>query len=250
MIIKTLGLFILLACLALTYLFETTSNLSGVFKIFHWPAMNLTLMGPIGLVLFSVEFKTLKETINKLFLSPRRRKRKYDQSLDELTLLASKFYTQGANALKEIDAKDNIRIEKLADRLSMKIPLLDIKNMMIIEKDKESSHLSQYISLLGLGVRYAPSIGMLGTILGMVQLLSSITDPTHIGSHMSLALLTTFYGLFFSLVIWSPFQHRLQSLRDVELDYHDHLIHWVDLMEKRKPAHYFEEVSSNQGSRK
>lgn len=250
MILKLIGLCILLGCLVLIYFFESSTQLTGAFKVFHWPAMNLTFMGPIGLVLFSVEFKALKNTLKKLLMSPSRKKKNYDKNLDTLTAITPKFYSSGSKALSMLSDSKNQKIYKLVDRLSMKIPLSDVKNMMIIEKDKDESHLNQAIGLLGLGIKYSPSIGMLGTILGMVQLLSSISDPSQIGSHMALALLTTFYGLFFSLALWSPFQHRLQSLRDVEIDFQEHLIHWVDLMEKRKPAHYFEEVSGDKNTRK
>ena len=248
MILKLTGIGILMGCLILTYLFESSTHLSGSFRVFHWPAMILTFLGPIGLVLFSVELKVLKSTIQKLLMSPNRRKKNYDRDLDKLTSITPKFYSHGPKALNELNSSKSDKIRRLIDRISMKIPLPDIQSMMIIERDKDKSHLNQAINLSGLGIKYSPSIGMLGTILGMVQLLSSISDPSQIGSHMSLALLTTFYGLFFSLVLWSPFQHRLQSLRDVEIDFQDHLIHWIGLMEKRKPAHYFKEVSNGKNT--
>jgi chemotaxis protein MotA len=82
---------------------------------------------------------------------------------------------------------------------------------------------------------------MLGTILGMVRLLSTLEDPSHIGPHMSLALLTTFYGLFFSLVFWTPLQQKIERMLDVELEHFNQTIHWLETLENNKPISYFAE---------
>ena len=83
---------------------------------------------------------------------------------------------------------------------------------------------------------------MLGTILGMVRLLESLQDPSQIGPHMSLALLTTFFGLFFSLILWTPLQQKIERVLDVELERFDQALRWLELLEKRKPADYFSDT--------
>jgi flagellar motor component MotA len=84
---------------------------------------------------------------------------------------------------------------------------------------------------------------MLGTILGMVQLLSTLEDPAQIGSHMSLALLTTFYGLFFSLALWTPQQQKLERVMEVEADGYNQCLRWLEFLEKRKPSDYFADAA-------
>jgi flagellar motor component MotA len=60
---------------------------------------------------------------------------------------------------------------------------------------------------------------------------------------MSLALLTTFYGLFFSLAIWTPNQQKLERVQEVELDGYNQIIQWLEFLEKRKPADYFADAA-------
>ena len=41
---------------------------------------------------------------------------------------------------------------------------------------------------------YAPALGMIGTVIGLVQMLQTMSDPSSIGPAMAVALITTFYG--------------------------------------------------------
>lgn len=56
----------------------------------------------------------------------------------------------------------------------------------------------------------APAIGMLGTLVGLVQMLNSLDDPASIGPAMAIALLTTLYGAFLSQLIALPLADKLQ----------------------------------------
>ena len=56
----------------------------------------------------------------------------------------------------------------------------------------------------------APAIGMLGTLIGLVQMLNTLDDPSTIGPAMAIALLTTLYGAFLAQLIALPLAEKLQ----------------------------------------
>lgn len=56
----------------------------------------------------------------------------------------------------------------------------------------------------------APAIGMLGTLVGLVQMLNTLDDPASIGPAMAIALLTTLYGAFIAQLIAIPLADKLQ----------------------------------------
>ncbi len=56
----------------------------------------------------------------------------------------------------------------------------------------------------------APAIGMLGTLVGLVQMLNTLDDPSAIGPAMAVALLTTLYGAFIAQLIALPLADKLQ----------------------------------------
>ncbi len=55
----------------------------------------------------------------------------------------------------------------------------------------------------------APAIGMLGTLVGLVQMLNSLDDPSSIGPAMAVALLTTLYGAMLANIIALPIADKL-----------------------------------------
>ena len=63
---------------------------------------------------------------------------------------------------------------------------------------------------------YAPAFGMLGTLIGLVQMLSKLQEPSHIGPAMATALLTTFYGSLLSTLFFLPVAGKLKSRTIVE----------------------------------
>ncbi len=61
----------------------------------------------------------------------------------------------------------------------------------------------------------APAMGMIGTLIGLVQMLSSMDDPKSIGPAMAVALLTTLYGAVFANMVALPIADKL-AMRKVE----------------------------------
>lgn len=63
----------------------------------------------------------------------------------------------------------------------------------------------------------APAMGMIGTIMGLVQMFAQMDDPSAIGPAMAVAMLTTLYGIILSSAIAGPVAGRLESLSETEL---------------------------------
>jgi chemotaxis protein MotA len=58
---------------------------------------------------------------------------------------------------------------------------------------------------------YAPAMGLIGTIIGLIQMLGDLTDPSKVGPAMALALLTTFYGALLANLLFLPVAGRLRN---------------------------------------
>jgi len=62
----------------------------------------------------------------------------------------------------------------------------------------------------------APAMGMIGTLIGLVQMLANMDDPKSIGPAMAVALLTTLYGAIIANAVAGPIAAKLKSIRDEE----------------------------------
>jgi Flagellar motor component len=56
----------------------------------------------------------------------------------------------------------------------------------------------------------SPAMGLIGTLIGLVQMLGNLDDPSTIGPSMAVALLTTFYGALLANMVFMPLAAKLE----------------------------------------
>jgi len=81
----------------------------------------------------------------------------------------------------------------------------------IEERHKEGRQPFDYLT------NCAPALGMIGTLIGLVQMLQNLEDPQAIGPAMAVALLTTFYGSCIANVFSMPIAEKLKTRSAEEL---------------------------------
>lgn len=64
--------------------------------------------------------------------------------------------------------------------------------------------------------KYAPAFGMVGTLVGLVQMLGDLSDPAMIGPNMAVALLTTLYGALLANLLFIPMVTKLERRAKIE----------------------------------
>ncbi len=74
----------------------------------------------------------------------------------------------------------------------------------------------------------APAMGMIGTLIGLVQMLKTMEDPSAIGPAMAVALLTTFYGAVLAFFIFNPIAGNLEEKTKKEKITLDIILNGID----------------------
>jgi len=64
---------------------------------------------------------------------------------------------------------------------------------------------------------YGPAFGMIGTLIGLVQMLANLDDPSSIGPAMAVAMITTFYGALLANLIFIPMAEKLSGRNEEEI---------------------------------
>ena len=64
---------------------------------------------------------------------------------------------------------------------------------------------------------FAPAMGMIGTLIGLVKMLMQMDDPSSIGPSMAVALITTFYGVILANLVFIPISGKLRTRSAKEL---------------------------------
>jgi chemotaxis protein MotA len=63
----------------------------------------------------------------------------------------------------------------------------------------------------------SPAFGMMGTLIGLIQMLSTLDNPENVGGGLATALITTFYGTFMANMIFVPLSKKLAMKSDQEI---------------------------------
>ncbi len=58
---------------------------------------------------------------------------------------------------------------------------------------------------------YSPTIGILGTVLGLIHVMDNLSDPTELGAGIAVAFVATIYGVGFANLIFLPIAHKLRA---------------------------------------
>jgi chemotaxis protein MotA len=132
--------------------------------------------------------------------------------IKEFVNLGSKARREGILAL-ESDVK-SIKDEFLKKGLQMAVDGLEPQSIQEI-LDTEVSYQrarhqlgAEVFSTMG---SFAPAMGMIGTLIGLVQMLQTMDNPSTIGPAMAVALLTTFYGSIMANLVCMPIAGKLRS---------------------------------------
>jgi chemotaxis protein MotA len=86
-----------------------------------------------------------------------------------------------------------------------------IEDILNTEIDNLRARHKEGADIFGTLAAFAPALGLIGTLIGLVQMLQNMDDPSSIGPSMAVALLTTFYGAVMANLIFTPIQGKLKK---------------------------------------
>jgi chemotaxis protein MotA len=92
-----------------------------------------------------------------------------------------------------------------------------IKRILYTNLDQVENRHDDGIGLFQRWAKLAPAFGMIGTLLGLIGMMSNLEDTTSIGPNMAIALITTLYGSVFANLILSPIQFKLEDRHKEEM---------------------------------
>lgn len=91
-----------------------------------------------------------------------------------------------------------------------------VKNLLETELDYLDERHSQDMAFYNKASEYAPAFGMIGTLVGLINLLGNLSDADSLAGNMSVALVTTFYGVILANFFFKPIANKLKTRHDEE----------------------------------
>jgi chemotaxis protein MotA len=134
------------------------------------------------------------------------------ETLEFLIDLSKKARQDGVLALGEVsDSMDDKFGQKGLQLVVDKVDSGTVNDILSSEINfiEERHEIGQKIfkSMAG----YSPAFGMVGTLIGLIQMLQKLDDPSQIGVGMAVALVTTLYGVIFANLFYIPMAGKLET---------------------------------------
>lgn len=178
----------------------------------HIPSLMITLGGTLSALLITYPLGKVKATLaiaQKSIKSPDMDVSPWYSTVVKLATVAKR---DGMLALEEQIGDIDDPFLKLGVQMMVDGTNPEVMTTVLDQEiaTMEERHLVGHSIFKNLGT-YAPAFGMIGTLIGLVQMLRNLSDPSQIGAGMAVALLTTFYGAFFANLFCVPIQGKLEQ---------------------------------------
>lgn len=208
------------------------------------PSLMIVLGGSLSSVLiaFPLEqvvaaFKAVSKTLFTKKTSPK-------EVIETMVKVAEISRREGLLALERLQT-DNPLLKKATQLIADSAEPALINDTLAIEiSAMKKRHMINISVMQALGGA-CPALGMVGTLVGLVQMLANLSDAAAIGPAMAVALITTFYGSLFANLLFNPFAAKLKA-RSTQEELTLHIIFEGarSILDNNNPRFVYEKLSS------
>lgn len=176
------------------------------------PSFMIVIGGTLAVTLISFSMADVLRSVPVTFGAVFRRPRDASQAAMMAVKLADEARRKGHLALPRTisGVRDEPFLRKALELVADGTPTTEIER--ILENDMASiqSRERGVVQILRRAAEVAPAMGLIGTLVGLVQMLNKLDSPTEIGPAMALALLTTLYGAVLANMVLHPLATKIE----------------------------------------
>jgi chemotaxis protein MotA len=185
----------------------------GVIKdITQYTAAIIVLGGTLGAVLVNTPLPVFRGAVGRLGQVLFERNEGLEQVLEEVLEYANKARKTGLVSLEE----DAMRVEDpfLRKALSMAVDgcdLSEMRSMMELEIALREHHAEAEAKVFEAAGGYAPTIGIIGAVLGLIQVMKHLENIEEVGHGIAVAFVATVYGVAVSNLFLLPAANKIKA---------------------------------------
>lgn len=224
-------------------------DFSMLRNFFDVPSIFITIGGTIFALLASFPFEDFKRIPGHFKMVMRKDGKDPMEYIETITELSREARKKGLLALED-------RASEFEDEFLKESVLLIVD---AIEPDKLKAWLEQKLDYIRIrnaaerhiydrGAAFAPAFGMIGTLIGLVNMLKSMNlddGPEVLGLNMSVALITTFYGALMANAFFIPMSNKLEIAQEKEMTIKEMIVEGVVSIKEGENPKYIQEKLMN-----
>ena len=181
-------------------------------RFIDYPSMLIVLGGTLGATLINYPLDEVKGVMGVVMNAFRHTEESPNNIIDILVGFAETARREGILSLEQ--QAQTLDDEFLKNGISLAVDGTEpeyIKEIMVTELDYIEDRHKTGAGMFDAMALYAPAFGMIGTLIGLVNMLATMDDPSTIGASMSVALITTLYGSMVANMVCTPIAGKLKA---------------------------------------
>lgn len=182
------------------------------------PSIAIVIGGSIGVALINYPLGDIIGTVGVIKKTILIKEPDTNKLIAQMLDFSAKARKGGILSLQ--DQIDSIEDKFLVKALQMAVDgqePSELKAILTTEVDNLAARHSYGSEILNTLGAIGPAMGMIGTLIGLVQMLQNMSDPAAIGPAMAVALLTTFYGAVLANILFIPMAGKLKARSKTEV---------------------------------
>lgn len=167
--------------------------------------------GTIGALLVSFPLSEIKKIGSALKLVFTNQDYNEVEIIHQIAELSEKARKDGLLSLEQ-DAQNNNNplIRKGLSLVIDGIQTEVIKDILLREIELKERELHSSAEIFEAAGGFSPTMGIIGTVMGLVSILGSLEDSAHLGESIAVAFVATLYGVCFANVVYIPFANKIK----------------------------------------
>ena len=189
---------------------------SPLMLFFNAPGLLIVIGGTLAATCMTFQIKDVQAAMKAAGIVFSSDKHDWNEMVATMVELCTISRRQGLVALSKLSF-DNRFLKKACQLISDGTKEDLIRDTLQIEIEAMRQRHSIVQDVFKKMGAYAPAFGMIGTLIGLVQMLNGLDDPSSVGPSMAVALLTTFYGSVYAFMFMNPIAGKLQARTAIEI---------------------------------
>ncbi|WP_293266364.1 MotA/TolQ/ExbB proton channel family protein [Neptunomonas sp.] len=208
------------------------------------PGMMIVVGGTMAATLLTVQFRDVMNAFKGAYMVFTKDKTNPSEMIDTMIKLSKISHRHGLLKLGDVKT-DSPVLRRACNLLSEAASESVIRNTLQNEIDSLMARHFSVQDVFKKMAAYAPAFGMLGTLIGLIQMLSELDNPETIGPAMAVALLTTFYGSLLATMVFLPIAGKLKARTLLEVTNLEIIREGsISILTNDHYAHVYEQLSS------
>jgi chemotaxis protein MotA len=194
----------------------------------HPSAILLTVGGALAATIISYPMKSVMLIPKWLMMAFMGHKVHPDEVIEQLVKMADKARRDGLLALEEESKKINDPFMKKG--IMMVVDGVDpaqVRAIMDIEIHHMHERHEEGINFFSSAGGYGPTMGIIGTVMGLIAVLQELDNPGSLGKSIAAAFLATLWGILSANLIWLPLAGKLKSNSNEEVLYRNLIVEGI-----------------------